>query len=75
MTDQVIAWAEETCDENSVPLEVDPVDRRIRRKSRAVEDLQVELLFERKLSAPGRASPDDASVDEHEPFHGKILPL
>jgi hypothetical protein len=73
MTDQVITEAEQACDEFRVLLEVNAVYRRIRRKAGTVEDQELELLAQWKLSAPGRTSSNDASVDKHEPFHAAIL--
>jgi hypothetical protein len=73
VSDDVISRPEEICNVVSVLLEIDPLDWRIGRKTGTVEDQELESLTERKLRPPGRTPTDDASVDEHEPLHGRIL--
>lgn len=73
MPDEVIAWAEEACNEAGVIVEIDTFNRRVWRKAGTVEDQELEPLAEWQLTAPGRTSANDAPVDEHEPLHGAIL--
>jgi len=58
-----------------VRLEVDPVDRWIRRESWTVENDELEALCKRQLRTPGHAASDDAAVHEHEALHRRILDL
>jgi hypothetical protein len=73
MSDEVIPTAEEAGHEIRIALEVDALDRRVRRKPGAVEDGELEPPGERLLRGPGRLPSDHASVYEHEPLHGPIL--
>ena len=57
----------------SVVLEVDPVDRRVRRKAWAFDEDELERVGERALRSPRPSAADDAPVHEHDPLHRAIV--
>lgn len=58
-----------------VYLEVDPLDRRIRRESWALDEDDLEAIGQRELSAPRRGGPGNTSVNAHEALHHTSLAL
>ena len=65
----MIAGPQEVRDEVGVRLEVDPLDRRVRREPGALDDEELEALGERPLRAPGRTPAEDAPVNEDDALH------
>jgi hypothetical protein len=53
-----------------VILEIDTVLGRVRRESRSVQDLELEVRGESALSRPREVPVADASVNEDETLHG-----
>ena len=67
VTDEVGAVADRVGHEDGVLLEVDVVDGWTRRESGPLEDLELEAVAERPLTAPRRAAAHDAAVHEDDP--------
>ena len=69
----MIAGLEQFGDERTVGLEVDSVDRRVRRKTWAFDEDELEPIGECALRGPRPSAADDAPVDEHDPLHRAIV--
>ena len=67
MAHEVGAVADRVGHEDGMLLEVDVVDGRIRRESGPLQDLELEAVAERPLTAPGGAAAHHAAVHEDDP--------
>ena len=73
MSDEVVPGLEQLGHERCVPLEVHPIDRRVRREARPLDRDEFEPLREGLLNGPGHSRAHHAAVNEDEPLHLAIL--
>jgi F0F1-type ATP synthase assembly protein I len=73
MAHEMVSVDEPRSDPLCVHREVDPVDGGIRRKTRPVEDEELETVRQGALTAPGGLAVGDAPVDEDDSLHYSML--